>query len=68
MIALIAPEALVERRRTVLRHVAALAKERGVPSSLTLITGPSRSADIENDLSIGVHGPGQVIAILVEGS
>ncbi|HLS90095.1 MAG TPA: lactate utilization protein [Limnochordia bacterium] len=68
MIALIAPQALVERRRTVLRRVAALSKERGIPPSLTLITGPSRSADIENDLSIGVHGPGQVIAILVEGS
>lgn len=65
-IALVAPGALVHSRRTVLERVAASAKERGMPSALTFITGPSRSADIENDLSIGVHGPGEVIAILLE--
>lgn len=35
------------------------------PSSLNFITGPSRSSDIENDLSIGVHGPAAVIAMIV---
>ncbi len=35
-------------------------------SSLTLITGPSRTADIEMTLTIGVHGPREVIAVLVE--
>lgn len=35
-------------------------------SSLNLITGPSRSADIENDLTIGIHGPGQVYAVIIK--
>ncbi len=34
--------------------------------NLTLITGPSRTADIELTLSIGVHGPGQVVVFCIE--
>lgn len=37
-----------------------------MPSSINLITGPSRSADIENDLTIGIHGPGRVYALILE--
>ncbi|PDO09343.1 MAG: hypothetical protein BLM47_13085 [Candidatus Reconcilbacillus cellulovorans] len=47
---------------------AAYADSEKRPSSLNLITGPSRSSDIENDLTIGVHGPGVVYAVVVGDS
>jgi L-lactate dehydrogenase complex protein LldG len=33
---------------------------------ISLITGPSRTADIERVLTIGVHGPAQLIIIVVD--
>jgi L-lactate dehydrogenase complex protein LldG len=69
---LIAPVhvAVVERRQMLADLIDAfqLLHERGLealPSNVTFITGPSKTGDIELQLTTGVHGPGvwQVIVI-----
>ena len=63
-------------------HVSLLAEDRvlasldelfaavgdDLPSALAIVTGPSRSADIEQKLAVGVHGPGEVHVVLVPPS
>jgi L-lactate dehydrogenase complex protein LldG len=39
--------------------------EQGLPSALSLVTGPSKTGDIELRLVTGVHGPGEVHLVLV---
>ena len=47
--------------------VAALSERGTPPSALTLVTGPSRTGDIELTLTVGVHGPGELVCVLVSG-
>jgi L-lactate dehydrogenase complex protein LldG len=38
-----------------------------LPSMISMISGPSRTADIEKTLVLGAHGPKELILFLVEG-
>ncbi len=38
-----------------------------LPSNLVLITGPSKTGDIELQLTTGVHGPGKVLVLVIRG-
>src|SRR5215217_5614531 len=40
--------------------------KENLPSFITLATGPSRTADIEKTLVVGVHGPKEVYLFLVD--
>ncbi len=38
----------------------------GMPTNALLISGPSKTADIEQTLAYGIHGPKQLITLIVE--
>lgn len=38
-----------------------------LPSMITIVTGPSRTADIEKTLVMGAHGPKELFVFLLEG-
>ena len=46
--------------------IAFSSAEQRMPSTLNLVTGPSRTADIEQTIELGAHGPGEV-HILIAG-
>jgi len=58
-VALLSPAAFVDRMEECL---AALAEDP--PRNISFLSGPSRSADIEQTLTIGAHGPKKTIAVV----
>ena len=62
-IAIINASAIVET----LGDALSLIQQNEISPAITLITGPSRTADIELTLTIGVHGP-QELYVIVDGS
>ena len=42
--------------------------KKGLPSMITTITGPSRTADIEKTLILGAHGPKELYVFMIEDS
>ena len=43
-----------------------LRKQPAIPRTVNLITGPSKTADVEQTLQIGAHGPRQLKVILIQ--
>jgi len=67
-VALLHQDALVETVEDgllVTRYLILQSHARGRPSYLSWVTGPSRTADIERVLTIGVHGPRELHVFLL---
>jgi len=61
-LAVVSTDGLVDTLRHAVNRLAA----GGVPGYLAFVSGPSRTADIERVLTIGVHGPGRVMVVFVD--
>lgn len=62
-VAVLAADAVVGELAELFERVTAGGAD--LPSALTLITGPSRTGDIELVLTVGVHGPKELHVILI---
>lgn len=57
---------LVPTMSYVVRHLVELKGNNQLPTAINFITGPSRTSDIEMDLSIGVHGPYRTWVVVLD--
>jgi L-lactate dehydrogenase complex protein LldG len=63
---LLEKRAIVPDLEMIASRIAGHLAKAGPPSpQVSLVTGPSRTADIECQLTIGVHGPSRLIILLI---
>jgi L-lactate dehydrogenase complex protein LldG len=49
-------------------RLRAATKTEALPRAINFVTGPSRTADIEQHIELGAHGPRRLHIVLVEDS
>ncbi len=58
------------KRSTIVSNFAELmvtqAWQSNMPTNIVLVSGPSKTADIQQTLAYGAHGPSQLVVILIE--
>ena len=58
------------QRSTIVSNFAELMLAQGwknnMPTNIVLVSGPSKTADIQQTLAYGAHGPSQLVVILIE--
>lgn len=59
-VALVGPAAIVPAMEDCLAVLAA-----DPPRNISFVTGPSKTADIEQTLTVGAHGPRRIVAVLI---
>jgi len=66
-VALVAAGGVRQTMAEVLQAINAQGRDR-MSRTITFVTGPSRTSDIELTLAIGVHGPGELHVVILEGA
>jgi len=56
---------LLDSMGRLMEELGTLHRKGEMPAVVNVVTGPSRTADIELSLTVGVHGPGEVNVVLV---
>jgi L-lactate dehydrogenase complex protein LldG len=65
-VCLLEQKRIVPRLEAIAAEISGHLSQTAIPSpQVSLITGPSRTSDIESQLTIGVHGPSRLVIVLM---
>jgi L-lactate dehydrogenase complex protein LldG len=65
-VCLLEQKRIVPRLEAIAAEISGHLSQTAIPSpQVSLITGPSRTSDIESQLTIGVHGPSRLVIVLI---